>query len=193
VWVRASAIRPVPNYARVPLSALECVRLGISEEEDEARAQLDEAFDRLEREQPCLSAHIGDVLSEPLDETALALGYFLALAVWLAFEHAHGAQMEQVSAESISATGELLDLDEELRRADPLESLDTDDIIGMEQPHLIDFVHEHVNATLEANAPHIDVDDVDVIYRVILVEILALSYAVYRPAGYPVGKIEIQA
>jgi hypothetical protein len=25
------------------------------------------------------------------------------------------------------------------------------------------------------------------------VEILALSYAVYRPAGYPVGKIEIQA
>jgi hypothetical protein len=32
-----------------------------------------------------------------------------------------------------------------------------------------------------------------VIYRVILVEILALSYAVYRPAGYPVGKVEIQA
>ena len=169
------------------------MRLGISEDEDDARTQLDEAFDRFEQEQPCLSAHIGDVLSEPLDETALALGYFLALAVWLAFEHAHGAQMEQVSAESISATGELLDLDEELRRADPLESLDTDDIIGMEQPHLIDFVHEHVNATLEANAPHIDVDDVDVIYRVILVEILALSYAVYRPAGYPVGKIEIQA
>ncbi len=183
----------MPGYAKVPAAALDSVRLNLAEDEDEARTQLDEAFDRFERQQPALAAHIGDVLSEPLDETALALGYFLALAIWLAFEQAHEHQLEQVSAESIAATQELLALDEELRRADPLESLDTDDIIAMEQPHLLDFVYEHVNATLEANAPHIDVDDVDVIYRVILVEILALSYAVYRPAGYPVGKVEIQA
>jgi dihydrolipoamide dehydrogenase len=76
-----------------------------------------------------LSAHIGDVLNEPMDETALALGYFLALAVWLAFEHAHGTQIEHVSAESIAATQELMGLDEELRRGDPAEALDTDDIV----------------------------------------------------------------
>ncbi len=193
MWVRASAIRPVPSYARVQISALESVRHGLAEDEDEARTQLDEAFERFEREQPCLSAHIGDVLNEPMDETALALGYFLALAVWLAFEHAHGTQIEQVSAESIAATQELMGLDEELRRGDPAESLDTDDIVAMEQPHLLDFVYEHVNATLEANAPHIEVDDVDTIYRVILVEILALSYAVFRPAGYAANELEIQA
>lgn len=192
MWVRSSAIRPVPSYARVPASALESVRLSLAEDEDEARVQLDEAFDRFEEEQPCLSAHIGDVLNAPLDETVLALGYFLALAVWLAFEQAHG-QLDEVSAESIGATLELLGLDEELRRADPTESLDTDDIVAMEQPHLLEFVYEHVNATLEANAPHIEVDDIDVIYRVILVEILALSYAVSRPAGYTVGELEIQA
>jgi hypothetical protein len=193
VWVRASAIRPVPAYARIPASALESVRSSLAEDEDEARAQLDEAFDRFEAEQPCLSAHIGDMLNEPLDETALALGYFLALAVWLAFEKTHATRIEQVSAESIAATQELLGLDEELRRADPHESVDTDDVVAMEQPHLLEFVYEHVNATLEANAPHIEVDDVDLIYHVILVEILALSYAVDRPAGYPVGNLEMQA
>jgi hypothetical protein len=101
--------------------------------------------------------------------------------------------MEQVSAESISATQELLTLDEELRQKDPLEALDSDDIIAMEQPGLLDFVHEYVNATLESNAAHIDVDDVDTIYRIVLVEILSLSYAVNRPAGFPVARIEAQA
>lgn len=175
------------------MGALEAVRMSLSEDEDEARRQLDTAFDRFEREQPCLSAHIADLLGEPLDETALALGYFLALAVWLAFERAHSGKIEQVTPESIAATQELLTLDEELRRADPTESLDSDDVIAMEQPELICFIHEHVNATLEANASHIDVDDVDTIYRVVLIEVLTLSYAVQRPVGFPVGKIEIQA
>jgi hypothetical protein len=177
----------------VPEGALESVRLSLADDEQKAREQLDDAFDRFEHEQPCLSAHIGDLLGEPLDETALALGYFLVLAIWLSFDRAHGTQIEQVSAESIAATQTLLTLDEELRRADSTESLDTDDVIGMEQPALLEFVHEHMSATLEAHAAHIDVDDVDAIYRVVLVEILALSYAVHRPAGYPVGRIEIQA
>lgn len=183
----------MPAYARVPAASLEAVRLSLADDEEEAREQLDAAFDRFEREQPCLSAHIGDVLSGPLDETALALGYFLALTVWLAFDRAHASHLEQVSAEMIAATQELLALDEELRRADPLELLDSDDIIAMEQPSLLEFVHEHVNATLEANMAHIDMDDIDVIYRVILVEILALSYAVSRPAGFPLARIEAQA
>lgn len=193
MWVRATAIRPVAPYARVPAASLEAVRLGLAADDDDATAQLDSAFDRFEREQPCLSAHIGDVLSEPLDETALALGYFLALAVWLAFDKAHPGRVEQVSPETVRATHELLMLDEELRRADATESLDSEDVIGMEQPDLIEFVHEHVNATMDANRATIDVDDVDVIYRIILVEILSLSYAVSRPAGFPLSRVEIQA
>lgn len=193
VWVRASAIRPVPAFARVPSASVEAVRISLSQDEEEAREQLDSAFERFEREQPCLCAHVADMLSEPLDETALALGYFLALSVWLAFERAHPGKIEEVSPESIAATGELLTLDEELRRTDPTESLDSDDVVAMEQPDVMLFVNEHVNATLESNASHIDVDDVDTIYRVILVEILTLSYAVQRPLGFPVSKVEIQA
>lgn len=193
VWVRGTAIRPVPAYARVPETCLDAVRQSLAEDDDQARARLDEAFERFETQQPTLASFIGEALSEPLDDTALALGYFLALAVWLGFERAHGSDMDEVSLDGIRATEELLTLDEQLRRKDPAEALDTDDVIGMEQPQLLDFVHEHIDATLEAHAEEIDVDDVHRIYRLILIEVLALSYAVKQPAGYPVGKTEYLA
>jgi hypothetical protein len=115
------------------------------------------------------------------------------LAVWLSFERAHGDSVEEVSGDSVSATEELLELDEQLRRKDPAEALDTDDVIAMEQPQLLEFVHEHIDGTLEAHAEQVDVDDVHTIYRLVLIEILALSYAVKKPAGYPVAKTEYLA
>ncbi len=193
MWVRRTAIRPVPPYARVPTHALDAVRDSLADDDEEARDQLDDAFDRFEKNQPALSSRIGDTLGKPLDETALALGYFLSLAVWLAFEQAHGEHLDEVLGEELVATEELLELDEELRRSDPAEALDSDDVIAMEQPYLVEFVHEHVDATLEAHADEVDVDDVHTVYRVVLIEILALSYAVQRPSGYPVAKTELLA
>ena len=136
---------------------------------------------------------MAEALGRPLDETALALGYFLALTLWLAFEKAHGSHLDEVTEEQLAATDELLTLDEELRRADSAESLDSDDVIAMEQPHVLSFVHEYSYATLDAHAEDIDVDDVHVVYRTVLVEVLALSYAVRRPDGYPVAKTELLA
>ena len=175
------------------MHALDAVRESLAEDDDEAREQLDDAFERFERTQPALAAHVAETLGKPLDETALALGYFLALAVWRAFEQMHGEHMEEIQEQELSATDELLTLDEELRRADPAEALDSDDVIAMEQPYLLEFVHEHVDATLEAHAEEVDVDDVHVVYRTVLIEILALSYAVQRPSGYPVAKTELLA
>ncbi len=169
------------------------MRDGLADDDDEARQQLDAAFERFERTQPTLAAHVAEMLGRPLDETALALGYFLALAVWLAFEQVHGDHINEVTEEELGATDELLSLDEDLRRSDPAEALDSDDVIAMEQPDLLEFVHEHVDATLEAHAEDIDVDDVHAVYRLVLVEILALSYAVARPGGYPVAKTELLA
>jgi len=169
------------------------VRDGLAEDDDEARVQLDEAFERIENTQPALAAHVGELLGRQLDETALALGYFLTLAVWLAFERAHSGHINEMTQEELSATEQLLTLDEELRRADASEALDSDDVIAMEQPNVMLFVHEHIDATLEAHAQQIDVDDVHVVYRLILVEVLALSYAVQRPEGYPVSKTELLA
>lgn len=182
MWVRRAAIRPVPSFAQVPLRALADVEDQLASDDDEAREKLDEAFGRFERTQPALADRIAQILSGPLDETALALGYFLTLAVWLAFDAVFHDELEEISAVALTGVEESLKLDEQLRLADPAEALDSDDVIAMEQPDILSFVHEHIDAALEANASEVDVDDVHEIYRVVLIEVLALSYAV-RPPG----------
>lgn len=193
MWVRQSAIRPVPAYARISAYTIEAVRESLMLEDDEVRTELDEAFERFEHNQPTLANRVADMLSQPLDETALALGYFLTIVVWLAFERAYGAEMDEVRESEIDATVELLKLDEELRRRDPGETLDSDDVIRMEQPNLLDFVHEHIDATLDVRSEGVDVNHVHAIYRLVLIELLVLSYAVRPPAGYPAFKSEALA
>ncbi len=193
MWVRRSAIRPVPSYARVPAHVLETLRAGLADDEGETRSELDDAFERFERHQPALAAHVADALGRPLDETALGLGYFLTLAIWLSFERVHREHLTQIKEQEITATQELIALDEQLRRNDPSDGLETDDIVAMEQPDLLEFVNEHLDNTLENHADEIDVDDVHEVYRVLLLEILVLSYAVERPAGFPVARTELLA
>lgn len=194
MWVRRSAIRPVPSYARIPTHALDVLRLELADGDEElTRSQLDDAFERFETRQPVLAAHLTEVLSQPLDETATGLGYFLAIAVWIGFEQIHRDKIARIGEDELIATRELLELDEQLRRMDPADVLETDDIIAMEQPELLKFVHDHVDATLENHADDIDVDDVHEIYHAILTEILALSYSVERPLGFPVARTELLA
>lgn len=193
MWVRRAAIRPVPIYAELPLKALADVEDRLGAEDDGARERLDEAFARFEKTQPALAERISDALGEPLDETALALGYFLTLAIWLAFDAVFGADLDEVSETALDGVEESLKLDEQLRSTDPAEAVDSDDVVAMEQPHALAFVHEHLDAALEANASEVDVDDVHAIYQVVLVEILALSYAVRPPANWQMPATEFTA
>ncbi|MBM4361454.1 MAG: hypothetical protein FJ104_02145 [Deltaproteobacteria bacterium] len=193
MWVRGTAIRPVPSYARVSAGAVDVLRRELSEDEDDIRSRLDEAYERFEREQPELASYLGEALEDSLDETALALGYFLTLVVWMTFEQAHRGEVAAVTREALDAAAQSLDLDEQLRKRDPADSLDTDDVVGMEQPAVITLVHEHVDATLEAHGDETDVDHVHRVFRLVLVEVLALSYAVRPPVGFPVGKSEMLA
>lgn len=186
MWVRRAAIRPVPSFAQIPLRALAEVEEQLASDDDEARGKLDDAFGRFERTQPALADRIAQILAGPLDETALALGYFLTLAVWLAFDGVFHDELEEISAVALTGVEESLKLDEQLRLADPAEALDSDDVIAMEQPDILSFVHEHIDAALEANASEVDVDDVHEIYRVVLIEVLALSYAVRPPANWEI-------
>ena len=181
MWVRRAAIRPVPAHARVPASVLTRVESQLAGDDDSAKQQLDAAFQRFETTQEALSSRVSDALSKPLDETALALGYFLTLAIWLAFDAVFGDDLEEVTETALDAAEESLVLDEQIRSADPAEALESDDVIAMEQPDLLAFVHEHIDAALEANSGEVDVDDVHDIYQVVLVEVLALSYAVRAP------------
>jgi len=195
-WVRGAAIRPVPAYARVgedTLSKLECE---LAADSEGPHPSLDESFRRFEETQPRLADKMSDALAKPIDETALALGYFLSIAVWLAFERAFGVRLGEVTRDAWSATVDALALEEDLRRKNADEPLDLDDVLAMEQPDVVAFVHDHIEAALETQelcsdamaasggggggtAPRdIDVDDVHLVYRMILLETLALSHAV---------------
>jgi hypothetical protein len=193
VWVRRAAIRPVPPYAQVPTRALSDVEDSLAEDNDEARERLDEAFTRFEQTQPALAERISQALSGQIDETALALGYFLTLAVWLSFDTVFGAELEEVTPTALAGVEESLQLDEQIRLSDPAEAVDSDDVVAMEQPDVLAFVNEHIDAALEANATEVDVDDVHGIYRVVLIEVLALSYAVRPPTNWIMPATEFTA
>jgi hypothetical protein len=177
----------------VPLRALAYIEDQLGEDDEEARERLDAAFTRFEATQPALAERISGTLNSPLDETALALGYFLTLAIWMAFDATFGKALVEISETALTGVEESLKLDEQIRLSDPAEAVDSDDVVAMEQPDVLSFVHEHLDAALEANAEAVNVDDVHSVYRVVLVEVLALSYAVNAPANWALPTAEFTA
>jgi hypothetical protein len=195
MWVRGAAIRPVPPYAVVGREHLDRIEEELADNELAPRADLDDAFGRFELTQPALAQHSARVLARPLDETALALGYFLTIAVWLGFERAFGARLGVVDDLALEAAQSALTLEEELRATHSEEPLELEDVMAIEQPGILAFVNEHVEAALEPadgngdppseghDARDVDVDDVAAVYRSILVMTLALSHAVSPVTG----------
>src|SRR5258708_7936170 len=181
MWVRGAAIRPVPRFAVVEAALLDEIERGLADDSPGAGAELDGAFARFETTQPQLADAISQVLSRPLDETALALGYFLSITVWLAFERTFGqARLREVTADVLQATEEAIKLEEELPATHGDEPFDLDDVVSVEQPNVLAFIHEHVDAALEprtagdgegdeaAGSRDVDADDVDTVYRAVV-------------------------
>lgn len=202
MWARGAAIRPVPSYAIVERRIIDLVEEDLTGDEEQAEARLDAAFLRFETTQPALADRLSSVLARPLDETALALGYFLGIAIFLTFERQFGARLAAVDETALLATDEALALEEQLRAARTEEPVEVEDVIAQEQPAIMAFLHEHVEAALEAaegpadtGAPRdIDVDDVHVVYRTMLVITLCLSHAVApQPGATPRGSAELLA
>ena len=184
VWVRRSAIRPVPRFACVPANAVMAAYAMLSGADERSRELTREGFERFDAEQQPLRRYLLDKLPRSLDDAALALGYMLAVAVYMAFESAPGIRLSTLTDEAVAAADAALGADEELRRSDPMDALESEDIVAIEQPALLSFVNEHIGRTLEQHAGSIDVDHVALVFRAILVEILALSHAVVPPPGY---------
>ncbi len=204
MWVRGAAIRPVPRYAVVSTPTLESIERELADDSPRAREALDGAFSRFESTQPHLADAISLVLSKPLDETALALGYFLSIAIWMSFERTFGEpRLRQVSEDALKATDEAIQLEEELRAAHGDEPLDLDDVVSIEQPNVLAFVHSHVEAALDpavtreegeaAPAREVDVDDVRAVYRAVVLLTLCMSHAVVPVDGASRGSAELMA
>ncbi|CAN5809516.1 hypothetical protein BH11MYX4_BH11MYX4_47940 [soil metagenome] len=186
MWVRGAAIRPVPHYAVVDREVLDRIEEELAENGSSPKPDLDDAFSRCEQTQVALAQMAAVTLARPLDETALALGYFLTIAVWLGFERAFGARLCEVTDQELEAAESALTLEEELRAAHAHEPLDLDDVMAIEQPGILAFINEHVEAALEpgeGEPREVDVDDVHAVYRCVLVMTLALSHAVSPASG----------
>lgn len=198
MWVRGAAIRPVPRYAVVGRETLERIEQRLADDSSSGREELDKAFARFESTQPHLADAASQVLSRPLDETALALGYFLSIAIWLSFEETFGEhRLREVSADAVQATAAAIALEEELRASRGDEPFDLDDVVSIEQPNVLAFVHEHVDAALTTNEDtggrEIDVDDVHRVYRTMILLTLSLSHAVVPVDGAARGRDELIA
>ncbi len=178
VWSRRTAIRPVPTWARLRARDLSEAEERLTAEADGAEAFEAEAR-RLEREQPPLSAWLAQLVERANDDTAQALAYLLSVEVWAAFRDAFGDALGQVSSTELRGVEELVALDEELRGADAGEPLESDDVIAVQQPDAVAFVRANLELAIETGG---EVDALHRVYRAILVEILALSYAVRPPA-----------
>jgi hypothetical protein len=193
MWVRGAAIRPVPHYAVVDREILDRIEDELAENGLSPKSDLDDAFGRFEKTQAALAQLSARILARPLDETALALGYFLTIAVWLSFERSFGPRLGEVDDQALEAAESALTLEEELRATHADEPLELEDVMAIEQPGILAFVNEHVEAALEPGegqssgegreARDVDVDDVHAVYRNVLVLTLALSHAVLPASG----------
>jgi hypothetical protein len=200
----------VPRFAVVPKATLDQIERELADDSPRAQGELDGAFARFESTQPHLADAISQVLSRPLHQTALALGYFLSIAVWLSFERTFGeARLRQVSSDALSATDQAIALEEELRAAHGHAPFDMDDVVSVEQPSVLSFVHEHVEAAFDpASArggasketcppverqqePHHD--DVRAVVRAVVLLTLCLSHAVVPLSDTPRGSAELMA
>jgi hypothetical protein len=201
-WARGSAIRPVPSYAVLSEAALRRIEEDLADGDAGGPSSMDGAFERFEETQPELSLRIQEMLDRPLDETALALGYFLSIAIWLAFDREFQGRLSVITEDAWVATVDAFALEEDLRRKDANEPLDLDDVLAIEQPGVVAFAHDHIEAARQSGRPYIDdasdagpaareVDagDIHLVYRTILLETLALSHAVV-PDSAEVGPDE---
>lgn len=169
----------------VPDHTLRSVEETLGKEEEALQEVLDEGYRDLDRRQPALAAWLASEVSDCTDELAQSVGYFLAVSVFLAFQEAFPRRLGGVDEGALALAMATLEADEELRANDPLEPLESDDVVAMGQPAVLEFVQHHVREAIKQAGADSDVRDFDGVYRAVLVEVIALSHAVGSPADDP--------
>jgi len=171
VLIQRGALSPVPSYAAVPehavLDALR--RLTV---EPALQPRLDAAFRRIEAEQPELASFVAGELSELEQAAAQALGYFLMVLVYVAFDEAFGQRLRSLDAADLDRALMQLVVDGEVRHAACTVGSYSEDAIALGQPALMTLLRSEVERAAEQSA------DVDPIMQALLVEIIALGAAV---------------
>lgn len=183
MFFRKAAIRKIPPWAIVDEFAIERAEASLSAESPSLQDRLDRLFRAFGNEQPALSEHLTEEISELDHELTQSLGYFLIAAIFRIFREAFPERLDEVHETDLRIAVETLAADEALRAEDPLEILESDDIVAMNQPALVDFVQAHLRDAFEQAEDEIPIEELDRVYRAALVQIIALSHAVISPEG----------
>ncbi len=173
----------MPPYALVDSHVLEHLEASLDTADDSLQDLLDRSFTELDRRQGALAEWLADILARTRDELVQSLGYFLAVTVYMAFREAFPTRLTEVDPNGLGIARATLSADEELRAADPAEVLNSDDVIALTQPALVQYIQHHVDEALDQGEGEVDLDELERVYRAILVEIIALSHAVASPSG----------
>ncbi|MEM9862727.1 MAG: hypothetical protein AAF938_13985 [Myxococcota bacterium] len=183
MFLRKAALRPIPPYAVVSSSAIEAVENTLDDDDEALQETLDRGYADMDRRQEALALYMAEKLALTGDELVQSLGYFLTITVYLAFRESFPTRLEPVAEDAIELADQMLSVDEELRKGDPTEILDSDDVLAMGQPAILSYIQHHVHEALEQSEGNVNVDQLDVIYRALLVLVIALSANVTSPTG----------
>jgi hypothetical protein len=169
--IQPGAFAPVPSYAAVPGQAVAAVLQRLTAA-GALQEPLDRAFRRLEAAQPELASFMAGELAELEQAEAQALGYFLFLLVFLAFEEAFGRRVRKLEAEDLDAALECLVADGEVRSQVCPEGSYSEDVVAVGQPALMDTIRGEISGAAKR------VPEVEPILQALLVEVVALTSAV---------------
>ncbi len=183
MFLRKAALRPVPSWAIVDEVALDGLEASLGEADEDLQYALDAGYREMDRLQPDLAEWLASQVSSRADELAQSVGYFLVVTVYMAFREAFPTRLGAVDSASLRLALETLEVDEQLRANDPTEVFESDDVVAMGQPPLLTFVQHHFDEALAQAEGAPDLEAFDIVYRAILVEVIALSHAVRAPSG----------
>ncbi|MEM9071264.1 MAG: hypothetical protein AAGE52_22350 [Myxococcota bacterium] len=181
--LRKAALRPVPTYAVVDPHTLQELEASLDDGDDTLQDLLDRGFTEFDRRQATMAEWLSDQLARTHDELVQSLGYFLTVTVYMAFREAFPTRLTEVDDSALHIARATLSADEELRAADPTEVLDSDDVVALSQPAVIHYVQHHVDEAIEQADGEINLEELERVYRAILIEVIALSHAVASPTG----------
>ncbi|MEZ4340350.1 MAG: hypothetical protein R3B82_27320 [Sandaracinaceae bacterium] len=189
MFFRKAALRPVPPWAVVDEMALDNLEASLGEDDEGLQEVLDAGYREMDRLQPHLAEWLAAEVSSEADELAQSVGYFLVVTVYLAFREAFPTRLDEVDEAALHIALETLEVDEELRAADPTEVLESDDVVAMGQPALLSYVQHHFDEAIAQADGSPDLDAFDTVYRAILIEVIALSHAVRAPDAQSQSRI----
>ena len=181
--IGAGALGRTPPWAVVPEDVVRALSEELREAGDEVRSLVDGGIERFDGAQPILSSYVSTCLEEIEHPTALALGHFLCVATFLAFDRAFEVRLSVVDDDALHAAREALVTESELQEREPHLRLSAAASVATLQPHVAAFIDQHMEAALEAQEEPVPEEALGAVFGTVLVVVVALSGAVTAPDG----------